>query len=115
MAFGFPAYAMRQIEITASQAQIAQAVPVVLDSLRWKGHQISPTSFSASVGIGLLSWGENITIDFVSPNGIQVTSKCSWPLQCIDWGKNERNTRTFLNQLSSLLSQPQSGVNPGGI
>jgi hypothetical protein len=113
MAFGFPAYVTRQIEISASQAQIAQAVPVVLDSLRWKGHQVSPTSFSASVGVGLLSWGENITIDFVSPNGIQVTSKCSWPLQCVDWGKNKRNTRTFLDQLSALLSQPQPGVDPG--
>ena len=109
MAFGFPAYATRQIEINASQAQLAQAVPAVLDSLRWKGHQVSPTSFSASAGIGLFSWGENITIDIFSPNRIQVTSKCSWPLQCLDWGKNERNTRTFLNQLSSLLSQPQPG------
>jgi len=33
MAFGFPAYATRQIEISASQAPIAQAVPVVLAPL----------------------------------------------------------------------------------
>ena len=109
MAFGFPAYATRQVVINAYQAQIAQAIPVALDSLRWKGYQVSPTSFTASVGTGLFSWGENITIAFISPNGIQVTSKCCFPLQCFDWGKNERNIRTFLDQLSSLLSQPQPG------
>tara|TARA_B100000470_G_C19658206_1_gene331896 strand:+ start:157 stop:486 length:330 start_codon:yes stop_codon:yes gene_type:complete len=109
MAFGFPAYATRQTQFNAYQAQIAQAIPVVLESLRWKGYQVSPTSFSASVGVGLFSWGETITIDFVSQNGIQVTSKCSFPLQCIDWGKNERNIHTFLNQLASLLSQSHPG------
>ena|GEM_PF-1733137 len=104
MAFGFPAHATRQVEINVSQAQIAQVVTGVIDSLRWKGHQVSPTSFSASAGVGLFSWGENITIDLITPNRIQVKSSCSFPLQCFDWGKNDRNTRTFLTQLSSALS-----------
>lgn len=101
MAIGFPASATRQIVINAHQAQIAQAIPIVLDSLRWSGYQISPASFTASVGMSWLSWGERIRIDFISPNGIQVTSKCCFPLQCFDWGKNERNIRASFDGYNS--------------
>jgi len=109
LVLGFPAHATRYVEVNAHQTRIAQAIPVVLNGLHWGGHQTSPTTFTASIGIGPFSWGETLTIDFSFPNGIQVTSKCSFPLQCVDWGKNERNIRKFLDQLSSLLSQQQPG------
>ena len=97
------ASATQQIQVNADQGQLAQLIPAALQSLGWSCYQSSPTSFNSSVNLGWLSWGENITVDFSHPSWIQVTSKCAFPLQIVDWGKNQKNIDKFLAQLFAML------------
>jgi hypothetical protein len=99
------ASATQQVQVNADQGQLAQAIPAALQSLGWSCFQTSPTSFSSSVSMGWLSWGENITIDFSQPSWVHVTSTCAFPLQLFDWGKNNKNIGQFLDQLFSTLQQ----------
>ena len=102
------ASATQQVHVNADQGQLAQLIPAALQSLGWSCYQSSPTSFNSSVSMGWLSWGENITIDFSHPSWIHVTSKCAFPLQLFDWGKNQKNIDRFLAQLFSM----QQGAGP---
>ena len=97
------ASATQQIQENADQGQLAQLIPAALQSLGWSCYQSSPTSFNSSVRMGWLSWGENITVDFSYPSWIQVTSKCAFPLQIVDWGKNQKNFDKVLAQFFAML------------
>jgi hypothetical protein len=93
------ASATRQVQVAIDQAQLGVAIPAALHALGWGFHQTSPTSYQASVKIGWLSWGENIMIDFSHPGWLQITSRCAFPLQLVDWGKNNKNIDNLLGQL----------------
>ena len=61
----------------------------------------------ARAGIGLRSWGENITIA-VSPDGrVNIKSSCRG-FQMVDYGKNKANVEKIFSALASLLpARPQ--------
>ena len=62
----------------------------------------------ARTGIGLRSWGENITIA-VSPDGrLSIKSSCRG-FQLVDYGKNKANVEKILAALGTLL-QPRPQV-----
>jgi hypothetical protein len=48
--------------------------------------------------------GERIEVQASQDGVVQVKSRCAWPLQLIDWGKNRTNTDAFLDGLSRLLA-----------
>jgi hypothetical protein len=60
----------------------------------------------ASASISALSWGEKVLISFLPDGSISLTSKCAYPLQCVDWGKNEANVRSFMTEIRNHVEQP---------
>lgn len=58
---------------------------------------------TGSVPMSLWSWGEQITVT-IEPDGyVEIESKCAFPLQLIDWGRNRRNCTRFLDALEDRL------------
>jgi hypothetical protein len=62
--------------------------------LHWKLHAEKETELKFRVGVNWKSWGEIVSVDF-QRNKILINSKCWFPLQCLDWGKNKDNCRKF--------------------
>jgi hypothetical protein len=87
-------------------------VPRLLAELGWKFYDLSPTTYKASRSIRFWSWGEEITIDFSRPGRVLVESKCSFPLQCFDWGWNRGNVNLVIWGLEDRLGGGM-GCRPG--
>ncbi|CAN5472326.1 hypothetical protein BH09VER1_BH09VER1_26560 [soil metagenome] len=67
--------------------------------LGWKIASEAPRQIVARVGISLLSHGEKVTISFSGERQMSVTSKCMWPIQVWDHGKNRQNVAQFLETI----------------
>lgn len=99
MTFSFPAYHTEEIEVEMKPAELRRAVCEALESLGWSISKRSKEAISASTGINLLSWGEQILIEFGDDGSVSITSKCSLPTQCFDWGKNKSNVLKLIDEL----------------
>lgn len=97
------ASATRQVQVSIDQNQLAITIPAALHALGWQFTQSSPTSYNAAVKTNWLSWGENIAINFSQPGWLQITSRCAFPLQLIDWGKNNKNIDNLLAHLPTVM------------
>ena len=62
--------------------------------------------------MSLLSWGEKVIITFLSDDSIAVTSKCAFPGQCLDWGKNKANIKKFIAELKNHKPRKSPGPPP---
>ncbi len=65
-------------------------------------------------GVSFTSWGEKITITFVSVDTattlVTIHSECGMPTQVVDWGKNKKvvnNIFDFINKNLGYFSAPQ--------
>jgi len=108
MAFGFPASDMRQLKMNCPPELINQAVPMALNQLGWKWHNTGPAIFKASASFNLASYGEDITVDITQSPVVTVSSRCIFPLQLFDWGKNAKNVANFCSSLGAQLQQLQA-------
>jgi len=54
----------------------------------------------AKTRFNLWSWSEKIHI-YVADNQIDIVSECAMPTQIMDWGKNKRNVKKFVQNLHS--------------
>ena len=97
MAFGFPASYSHEINIVGSRNDAREAIRYVLGLLGWKFESPDPDTYIASLSMNALSWGEKITISLVRPDFLSIESKCSFPFQLFDWGKNRSNVRQFVS------------------
>lgn len=65
--------------------------------------------YTASFGVGMRSWGENMTV-FIGRTEIgcslNIRSECINPIQLMDWGKNNQNIQTLTRELSRILQVP---------
>jgi hypothetical protein len=104
MAFGFPASAEATRVLRLPQGELAQAVRNALAALGWCYREISPAVFEAKTGVNLWSWGESVRIVICPDGAVQAVSQCSFLLQCIDWGKNQRNLDRLFSQLGVAAS-----------
>jgi len=61
------------------------------------------------VKLNFSSWGEDITVQ-LGPDGYleSIKSKCSFPLQLFDWGKNRENVDSLTQELKRLTKKKQS-------
>lgn len=92
MAFGFPAYHTERCQVPpAAMANACLAIRSAITSQGWRVRNETMQRIEASTGVNLWSWGETIIVDAMPDYSITITSKCSWPLQCFDWGKNQAN------------------------
>ena len=97
MSFGFPAYyTERYSSGSGSGTALQSASHAALKSLGWKLLAEQDAQITASTSMSLWSWGERVQLCFSTERSVSVTSRCSWPLQCFDWGKNRTNVRKFL-------------------
>jgi hypothetical protein len=100
MAFGFPAY---HTEHYSTEPDMSVDLRVVarsaLIAISWSIGAESNSQIVASTSVNLRSWGEEVLISFLPDNSISVTSKCSWPTQCFDWGKNKANVEKFMAEI----------------
>ncbi|MFK7802455.1 MAG: hypothetical protein AB8G95_12540 [Anaerolineae bacterium] len=101
MTFGFPAFHTEKHPVSPNRSQhIHEDIKRTLSSLSWGITEKSANQILASTSVSLWSWGEKIIIDVLSDGSISVTSKCSLPTQCFDWGKNKTNVDQFLSELT---------------
>ncbi len=115
MAFGFPAYFIETVFIPIQQHEFGQIVREVLGNLECKFTEVSPEEFHSRFGINALSWGENIKIKFLADRNISVESRCVYPLQLIDWGKNKGNVQLLIAKLNFAAKRSREFADQNGI
>ena len=102
MVFGFPAYHKDHYTAPDTTSNLRKAVIETLDTLSWPLLRGSTTEkFIAKTSISIRSWGEEIVINFLPDNSVIITSKCVWPTQCFDYGKNKINVEKFIMELKN--------------
>ena len=106
MAFGFPAYAVGRFRPGGDEETIVGAVETALTRLRWPFLSFDGVDWQVDLGINWSSWGEKITITLTANNTLHVRSQCSFPLQCIDWGRNQRNVDKFIEAVDRCMPAP---------
>jgi hypothetical protein len=99
MAFGFPAHHTERYTGTGKAEDVRAAVRSTLNELTWSIRDERSDAITATASISQMSWGDRIVVNFLPDGLISVTSKCAYPLQCIDWGKNETNVRRFMSEI----------------
>ena len=101
MTFGFPAYHTDRYSAADKGADLRSAVRQALAALSWPVKEEAADRLVASTGMNWRSWGEKVYIDFLPEDSISVASKCAFPLQCVDWGKNKANVKEFMAELKN--------------
>jgi hypothetical protein len=86
----FPASWTEQVSSTSTVEQDQARIKRASTILRWDQTSKVGSQLEFRVGLNWKSWGEKITVIF-EPGKIQIHSRCSFPLQCVDWGKNRQN------------------------
>jgi hypothetical protein len=100
MSFGFTAYHTERCSPdTTRSADLRVAVRATLAALSWSVREESHDQIAASTSMNFRSWGEKVLISFLPDKSISVTSKCSLPTQCFDWGKNKANLARFMKEI----------------
>ena len=102
MAFGFPASYSEIRSFSFQPYGLSWVIKYTLEDLGWEYEVLSNNEFSASVSINLASWGELVNVSILSNGSVEVESRCSYPLQCFDWGKNEENVQTFFERIETV-------------
>ena len=88
MAFGFPAYHENILDNKVNYS-ISDLVKLLKNTKFLIISNDDNIVFIKSK-INVWSWGEKIEIK-LHDNLITIKSNCSFPFQCIDWGKNKEN------------------------
>lgn len=102
MSFGFPAYFTESRTLPRLYGELPSIVASALNNLGWYYEAVSENSFRARVNAGLASFGENVLITILPGGVVMVNSKCDFPFQCLDWGKNKQNVKAFFSQLENI-------------
>jgi len=99
MSIGFPPSYSEQVEQANSREIARGAVVYAFEALDWKYEEIDRDLYKSKLG-NPGAWGEILTVSLSLPGVIEVESKCIFPLQIIDWGRNRHNVRTFIDRFS---------------
>jgi hypothetical protein len=103
MSIGLPAYHTEEFSVTTS-FDLHLVSRASLNSLRWTIISEFDESLIAKTNLSAFSWGEKIQITFHGTNSFTITSKCTFPAQWFDWGKNKSNVNTFLMQVKKRVA-----------
>lgn len=96
MTFGFPAHHTETYSAGTATADLREAARETLTVLMWSVREETSDSILADTPHNLRCHnGEEVLITFTA-DSLSVCSKCFWPTQCVDWGKNKANVRRFL-------------------
>jgi hypothetical protein len=106
MAVGIPARAEESRRYDIHYDNLSQAVANALAASGWKYYVHTPYQFGAETKLNFWSWGETMSFLIYQDGTVSAQSKCSFPVQLFDWGKNKRNLGRFFQLLDWSLSQP---------
>lgn len=108
MAFGLPAHHVQEHHPGVDDPEwLHEAVMRTVAKLSWDLKKQDPEAgrYLASTGMDLWSWGEMIRIEILPDLTLRITSRCSFHLQCLDWGQNRHNVEDFLVTLNEVLEE----------
>lgn len=95
MAIGFPAACKWKQSFLVDATLLRHLVRKTFEEIGWKYESSSPHIITACLPPNLYSWGEIVTVDVDDDGNISADSRCAWPLQIVDWGKNRVNLNLF--------------------
>ncbi len=108
MAIGFPASHKDQYTAPLPVADLHAYALHAVHELGWKIDKVQPGSIIARTALNFLTYGETIQITLAAPDRLEIHSKCTFPLQYFDWGKNRQNAINFLNTIEKVVYQSQN-------
>ena len=102
----------QQITVPIAPEHVAQRAAEVLAAIPKAGNvSLIPPVVRGDIGVGMMSWGEKVTITVAeAPGGssVHIHSKCSFPLQLVDYGKNRKNVEKIIAGLQPPAAPPAS-------
>ena len=100
MSIGFPAHYSASIK-NKSNYSIEELIKI-LKKTTFIIQYNSDENIFLKAQLNAWSWGESIkiTLNRNTDNSINISSKCAFPLQCVDWGKNKKNVNMIVELLS---------------
>jgi hypothetical protein len=103
MAIGFPASYSERISLPSRKCDdVREWLLLLIDKLGWSVVDVSHNSVTATTKPSGASWGERVIFEVASDNAIEAISRCAFPLQLVDWGKNKANIERVRSVVSSL-------------
>lgn len=109
MTFGFPASSRWIRHFDVDPILMRQCVCDAFAKLGWS-YEIVNDIPTAKIPMGMQSYGEVFTVSIADDGKVIARSKCMWPLQLIDWGKNKQNLGDF--HVALLSSMRNSALDP---
>src|SRR6218665_1218485 len=130
MAFGITPHSKEEIiPGEYSPEQLLALAWLAIEKAGWKTGHVSAGKVIAFTSASLNSWSEQVTVQ-IEPGRVLIKSECV-ASQLIDWGKNKKNTRLFVDtfeqlkngisredldaKFESLKSDPEFGTTGGWI
>jgi len=110
MAFGFQASSSRNEHYDADPMIMRQLVRVALAKLDWRYEIVDRETVTANIPMNMFTYGERITVSVDDDGELTAKSKCAWPIQLIDWGKNKQNIDQLF--LALISTSRNSALNP---
>jgi len=111
MGFGFPAHFAESRIFNLRHDTLVDSVKSTLEGLGWRYELLSANELKAKVPITPWSWGEKLTVEISSNCEMIVESRCAYPLQWFDWGKNRNNVKTFYTRLARVRELSEADEN----
>ena len=107
MSFGFPAYHIENIQYKKefSTEEIIDFIKITFQTSSFILENNTDRIVYAKTQISGASWGEKIIIKINRDNSLNIKSKCSFPMQCFDWGKNKDNVNGFIANFNNLINK----------
>lgn len=98
MLFKIPASFAEVIEV-GGETEVGRVVPELFEALGWT----KVGALTADVRVNIWSWGERVSVHDLGNGRWSVESKCRFPMQVVDWGKNRQNVEAFRETVSARL------------
>ena len=107
MSFGLPAYHVENIQYK-SEFSTEKIIDFIKNTIQTRSFILENNTdriVYAKTQISGGSWGEKIIIKINEDNSLNIQSKCSFPMQCFDWGKNKENVNAFIAVFNNLIEK----------
>ncbi|MFC1805602.1 hypothetical protein ACFL09_01310 [Planctomycetota bacterium] len=104
-----PARATEERSFEAGPGLLHACALDALSALGWPTTTVGERVIQAKVSLNWLSWGEELRIELDDGGVVRATSRCAFPLQVADWGKNRKNVVRLFDHLELQLATRKSG------
>ena len=103
---GFPPSATAEARFPEhEQRDIVRVAERILDDLGWHIRSVEDDRIEVRTGTGIWFFGDQMTVDVSRRGVVTVCSRCIWPTQLIDFGRNDQHVERFLDRLERKLDR----------